>query len=276
MRQAAMLRQAHDPEATTESLDALSASSFMAVRRAVAEHPNASASALVRIFDAAPEKVLANPAWMLHLIADPGLFDQLSALARVEVANWHRCPATYVKWACRRGEEAVLWRLVMNRHLRPDLRAQATCHLSAEAVERLSTAHPSGDLPEALLWLWRLPTAAAEAAVEVEALRALIAWGPRGAEAVIRWAGTPAEVLATLARHPDGSIREAVAAHAHTDEATRAVLAADPMPAVRAAAEAGPPPEPSPDPSPASTEAPLEEAPDEAPRRRRSFGLLSR
>lgn len=240
LRQQQMIAEAQSEETSTARLDGLSKERFMAVKRLVARHPNASAEALTRVFDAAPDDVLRNPAWMLHLIADPGLFDQLSEFALTQTANWSSCPASFVKWACRHAEESVLWRLVLNRHLRPELRARAACHLPAEAVERLGKVHLAGAVPPALVFLCDLFKGAhGPEEVSTEDLKSLVSWGPRGTEAVADWAHTPPEVLAVLAHHPSSTIREKVAGHPRADEATLTPLASDPLASVRAIAGKG-------------------------------------
>ncbi|MFN3200450.1 MAG: hypothetical protein ACE366_18775 [Bradymonadia bacterium] len=297
LRQPQLIAEASDMETSTARLDELASEQFLAVKRRVASHPNASAEALVAVFNAAPDEVLQNPAWMLHLIADPSLYDQLKAEDLVKIANWHRCPATFVRWACRRGDDVVLWRLVLNPHLDGEQRARAACHLSDEQGDTLGEIHLSGLVPVALSWLWRL-VKETEPAPTADDLKALIAWGPLGIRRVLAWSETPSSVLEVLAHHPLESIRLQVVAHAQADEPVLTALASDTLDSVRKAAgkalkalkpaRKGPvkPRKPAPtkkktvsqSAEKGQTTTPMSEAPpeDEAPApRRRSFGLLS-
>lgn len=91
------------PDLAAESLNRLAHDPDPAVRSAVARHPNAPAYVLERLAAAFPTEVLANPAWPLLRLAQPGLLHYwstpalLSLLRQPDVPLWVRQQAQKAK-----------------------------------------------------------------------------------------------------------------------------------------------------------------------------------
>jgi hypothetical protein len=88
------VREATDPATPATQLSALS--KYTRLRPLVAANPNTPIATLLRLASDHPREVLANPAWPLHLLANPALADDLPEMALVQILHLPKVPAFYV------------------------------------------------------------------------------------------------------------------------------------------------------------------------------------
>lgn len=223
-------------EISSLRLEALARHPDGAVQRAVAGHPNASLAALLALVERHPDAVVANPAWAMMRLAEPGLYERLSRQGAQAIAGSESCPADFLRWAFEHrwpDHEKWLFEAVLgNRALDPQVRLRALFHFPQYAL--LSSDHRPlfEDLEEArdlyARMFERAPKGTPRWRPDVETLQRLIELGPLGARWVAAHTETPGDLLATLGDHWDRWIRLEVARHKHTPPEILARLAGDP------------------------------------------------